>query len=388
MSAAIALDVRGGTARPAPFGTFNQASALDGYLHDFGVEMAQRKRAVRIARTSGTRGDAHKVIDFESHPRVKAARQRLDVHYRAKQGDDFNAQSGLATARELEHIYSEVLREEFPEMTGLTLFPVDPSVPAGARKHTVRRIYGSGSAAVYRAGMDNIPMAGIGKEEETFNIRHYVNGFVLDIFSAASANLVSIALASELLREARDAMMRFANDATWYGLPEHGIYGVLDYPWLAKYIESQAFNDSQGTLDQLKALHRIANYANDTQRGVARPNAMAVATRVYNHISSTQLSVDNSKTILQAFLENNPFIKTVVQVDELSGVGPGGYDGILVYRNDRLGITNVIPTGFTPIPVQRQGFETLQLAYMTHGGVIMRQVMNNLLAWVAGPALA
>lgn len=323
--------------------------------------------------------------DYRSMDRYRpgATRQRIDaaIPQQGVRQDAFNPEAGLAMTRELEHRYAEVLREKYPVPTGLTLFPIDTSVTPGARYHTVKRLYDQGEAAVYRAGME-IPTVGINAVEEIFPVRHYVTSFTYDIFEAMSAQYMNFAKAAELLRVSRDIMVRFANRKTWYGDDTHGIYGVLNYPWLRKMVSSTAVNSSSTAQDLLDLLNFGANYAEENSDEVFSPNACVTTKKVYNRMKNTYLGDDKSRTVLRAFLEDNPNISEIKTAPELSGVGPGGTDGILFYRDDRLGISNVIVQPYTTLPQQMMGVDWTTYGYMTHGGVIMRDAGNNLLIWV------
>lgn len=375
----VAIDISTGLAFDGDL-----AEALNGEMHNLNALLAQRRQ---LRRTLQVDGGAGKVLRLDSHPRFRENVRFFEAFARRSiRNDDISTNLGTATARQLEHVFAEVQKEVMAPTNALALFIRDTSVKPGVRKFTFARQYGQGSAAVHRGGR-NVPMVSVGIEEESGNVRHYVNGFVLDIFDELSLGRVNLSGAAELLRQARVALDEFANLATWYGLPDHGVWGVLDYPWLSKYIESQAFNDSQSTTAMVRALHRIANYVSDTMKGAARPDTMVMGNVLYNYLSTKQMSVDNDKSVLATFMANNKYIKRVEPAWELDGVGPANYDGILVYRNDRLSMSNVIVQPFSALPQQREGFDRRTYCYMSHGGSLQRQVHNNLLAWVAGPNL-
>lgn len=375
MSTAVAIDVTTGAA-------FGGGASLDAELHRWNATVARRRAQVRRLINSGQRADS-----LGDHPRVRDNVVRLDSWLKQNENrlDGFDASTGVATARELEHVYAEVMRETYPATNALSRFAIDTSVPAGARTHTVSRFYEAGTAAVYRKG-EPIPTVGLSKAEESFPVRHYVTSFVLDLFEMLSLGMINVQGAAEHARIARDVVGRFANKMTWEGSAAHGIYGILNYPWLTTYVESAAFNRSASPTDLLNALHRAANYPSDTYKDAVAPEVMAMGHRLYNLISTTRMAADMSQTVLQAFLEESPYIREVWSANELTAAGPAGADGILCYRADRLGISNVIVSPFSSLPLQEDGFDRRQIFYMSHGGVIMREVLNNVLVWVEGPA--
>jgi hypothetical protein len=313
-------------------------------------------------------------------------RARFDSIHREIRGDAFDPSAALHMARDLEHVYTDVLREQFPAQNAFTLFPLDNSVPVGARTHTVRRLFQDGEAKVYRAGLE-IPRVGLSQQEEQFPVRHYVNSFAIDLFERLSSQFANFAEAAEKLRVARDVMMEFANIKTWYGDDLNGIYGVLNYPWLPKLVVATPFVSASAADDILAELNSIVNFPEEQSKATFAPNTVVTSPRVRNFLSNTRIAGAVDNTLMKFWLEtNSQGITSIEAARELQGVGPGGTDGFLAYRRDRLGIVNVIPQAFTTLPVQSQGFEDMTFAYMSHGGVIMRDVGNNVLAWVDATA--
>lgn len=382
-SAALAFDVGSGGLLEATL-----ADALDQGVRDstarFGatISAVDRVRVVTMAR----RFDAMLV----DHPDVKARVQRrmqarADAAKKSgKRSDAFDATAGLFLARELEHRYSEILREPHPRPDAFELFSIDTSVPVGARTHTVSRSHGAGEVAVVREGQA-LPTVRTSRVEESFPVRHYATSVNFDIFELASADFANWPAMAEDLRLARDKIMEFANRMTWYGSSTHGMYGVTNYPWLGKAISSVNPN-SASTDAQLAELFRLGNWSQNTSQEVYAPDGCVMATRLRNHFATTRLGSVNDTTILEFFLKQHGTIKEVSSSPFLQGAGPGSTDGILFYRRDRLGINNVIVQPFTTLPTERSGFDQRTIAYMSHGGVIMRDVGNNLLAWMTPPA--
>ncbi len=300
---------------------------------------------------------------------------------KAERKDAVDATAGLFLARDLDHRYAEVLREPRPQPNAFRLFPIDSTVPVGARTHTVRRLYGHGEVTVYRAGV-NVPTVTLSQAEEQFPVRHYVTSFLVDIFELASSDFAGFPLIAELLRLARDQVEAFANLAGWKGITTAGVYGIFNYPWLAKKISTIAFDGTAATADVIAELTAIASYPVVNSKSTFGPDTMVVSPRVRAFLFNTPRSTTTDTSIGKWFIDNHAQIKAIEEAWELQGAGPGGTDGILVYRRDRLGITNVLPQPFTLLPAQKEGFSELTLCYMSHGGVIMRDVGNNLLAWV------
>lgn len=353
------------------------------------ISMAVAQYGERIDSVAKHRiqANARKLDSLVAQMQVRmdsSTRETVNDGLKRKRNDAFDAAGALFMSRQLEHRYADVLREEFPAQNAFTLFPTDQSVPPGARTHTVTRLYQDGEAAVYRGGQE-IPRVGISQQEEQFPVRHYVTSFEYDIFSMMSANFANFALAAELLRTARDIINEFANLKTWYGDDVNGIKGVLNYPWLNKKLVATPFTDASATDSIMGELRDLANYPTSVSKAVYSPNRCVTSPRIKDYILGRARSTNSDKTIGEYFTSTNAYIKQIDAAWELQGVGPGGTDGILMYRDDRLGIANVIVQPFTTLPVEQEDYRFVTNCYMSHGGVIMRNSLNNILGWVTPP---
>lgn len=300
--------------------------------------------------------------------------------------DSFSTSQGLFMARDLEHVMNEVLREQYPAQNAFELFPMDTSVPPGAKTVTQRRLYQQGEASVYRAGV-KVPMVGNSQAEETTPVIHIVAGFSTTIFEEQSANFAGFAQAAEDMRTCRDVIMERANQILMYGYKPAKVFGVLDYPWLGKKTVASSFVDATAADTILGELNSMANHPANVTKNVMRPNACATSPRLRNYLFSRMRSTGTDTTIGKAFVENQKMIQDMEEVHEFQGTGPGGTDYMFFYRKDRLGCTIIVPQGFTMLPQQAMGFEKVTYCYMSIGGVKMRQAGNNLLGIITPPPL-
>jgi hypothetical protein len=352
------------------------------------VQLSDSRLFNALTRIRAKYGDRIDAID-----RHRMA-QHAELVVEDVRNDAADPTQGLFFARQLEHIYAEVLREPRPMQNALRLFGIDTTVKPGAKYHTIRRVYADGEAAVYAGRGESIPRVGMSKKEETFPVRHYVTSFVLDIFEMAAGVFANIQLATELLRIARDIIEEFINWQTWYGDVENGLFGVLNYPWIRKKVIATPFNETADPDEILRELHRFVNFPSDSQRQAFKPNVLVLSPRVLNYISQTPRSDTTDTTILGHFMANTKTITRVEEAHELQndeqnpipGVPPGR-DAMLAYRDDRRGIQNVMPQTFTTLPTQEMGFEQVTFAYASHGGVVMRDVGNNIIGYVTPPDL-
>lgn len=334
-------------------------------------------RTLHMARQDGIQ-DPRKAMQ---HYRQQVMVQRIDAA-QANRRDSFNPNAGFHMTRDLEHVYADVLREEYAPQTAMTLFPVDTSVSPGARTHTISRIYQNGEWGEYRSGQE-IGRVGVSKQEESFPVVHYASSFGYDLFENLSSGFANTNLAAELLRTCRDIGMEFLNRRTWFGAPK--FLGVLNYPWLNKIIFGTPANADNND-DTKKAAHveevlAMWDRPKDETFSTFSPNTLAASGRLIRYWQRTYFNDGSGDTIYKRITNTIP-PGAIFEAPELERTGPGGYDGVLAYRRDRLGISNVMVQALTVLPQQEEGFESMSYCYMSHGGVIMRNVANNILGWV------
>lgn len=354
-----------------------------GYLHRLNDAVKERDRHF-AQHKAGHRTDAP---DPATHPLTKGAGDAFVAAISQMVTDDVGPDVGLAFERELQYTYAEVLREKLPRRTALERIPIDTSPIQGDRTYQFSRVYSSGKAVVHRAGQP-VPNVSLARGEHIQCLQHYVLGDTFDIFEAYSAGRINLNRVAEGLRAMRQGIADLTNQATWFGIESADIYGALNYPWVPKYVEAVPLNESTADpRDILAALHRIASYPANTHRNVGEPDVMYMGHKLRNYLAQRQAGVDNTRTILQVFLEQSVFINEVIPAEELTAAGPGGSDVIFVTRDDREGCVNVLPQMFSPVPTFQKLFDMQNAAYATHGGVLMRSPIHSLVAYVEGPTV-
>ena len=294
--------------------------------------------------------------------------------------------AGLHLARQLEHIYAEVLKDKYSSNDGLDLFVTDRSVPPGARNHTQRRIKHNGEARFYEGNASRAPTVSVEQREETFNVAPVVTSIRINFFDQLAADFSGFALRSELEDAARDVMDRFIDDKIWNGAPSRNLPGVLNYPWVAKATSPVTIGTS--TPEAILAdLHAKANRAATKSKGVFSPNRMLASIRVQNYLATTKRSATTEDTILSAFLRDNPYIDEVIPVHALREAGPNGTDVMIFDRKVKDAFARVMPRDFTMLPAIDHGFDLEIPCYAIYGGMISREPMHNLITYVATSGL-
>lgn len=317
----------------------------------------------------------------------------------ARRADAQTPNAGFHLARDLEQAHAEVAREKYPPHNSLRLFYLDTSISEGVEYHTGRRIYAQGEVQEIgtAVGTQVTSQVTTSQKEERFPVRHYAVHTAYTYFEQLADQYArrqgpGVSKIAEDLRAARDLLAQHANFRTWYGNAPSGQYGALTYPWVEKVVLSTPFTDAS-TGQQIKdALMRFVDRQWVVNKQTFGCNALAVPPRILSLLK--RKTIDDTvggMSVYRWFLENNGGtgrkITDIEEAWELQGVGPGGTDVLYAYRNDRFGVSNVMVNPFGRLPLQTQGFSFFNYMYMSHGGVKMVDVANNLIGYVEGPAL-
>lgn len=285
--------------------------------------------------------------------------------------------------RDFEFTRTKIWEEERQPLTGLTLFPQDSSVPLGARTHTARRRLGRGVARIFR-GSSFVPRVNLGFLEQTFGVIYIVCGVGQNHFEQLSMDFAGIASHQENLRTAKRAVEERVNEVVWRGDTASKVYGVLNYPDLAKQELPLAYDDSPGSpLDlgnytredlvlQLMDLGSTPRIRSGTR---FKPTRLAVSPAMMSFLTGRRHinTGGPDSSMLKYFIDNNPLqIKNIDEAPELSGIGPNGEDGILYFADDTDTMHNVMIQSPTTLPVYQSGpFDQLTVVYAAVGGMVM-----------------
>lgn len=294
----------------------------------------------------------------------------------------------VAFMRELEHVYTEILRETYEPLNAKALIPIDTQVPLGKKTHTVRRIDHQGSMDWYRRNSIDEGNVSFSTDEKSYPVNVAVTKIEMNFFDQLAMGQVrSTNLEGELRNAANRVADEFYNEKTWFGDDSVGHLGVWNYPFVPKLISGVTFGPGGGTpIQQLNELIRLSRINKDPTKGVFYPTECAMPIRYMDYFQSTYIDTAGSKaTILEEFRKLSN-IRQVHEVHETSGAGPdngagANYDILFFFRRDKRAIASSVLKTLTFMPLQREGFDMYIPAYMVLGGVIMRDPLHNLVAY-------
>lgn len=290
-----------------------------------------------------------------------------------------------AFPRDFEWIRRRIFEERRPVLTGMTIFPQDTEVPLGVRKHTVRRMLGTGEAQIFRGGSE-FPRARNAYAEETFGVAYVVCAVETNFFDLLTTDHAGIRQYDNDLRLARRLVEERMNRIIWFGDAASGLPGVLSYPHLAKAMFPTAIDRNANAETIASALADYASIPMVRSNGTFMPTRLAVSPRIMQVLTTRKHASGTDTTILRYFMAGQADmggIRSVVAAPELKGIGPNGEDGMLFYRNELDSLAHVLIQAPTALPVWRSSpIDQITVVFGATGGTIMPDVGDALLVLV------
>lgn len=292
----------------------------------------------------------------------------------------FDANETLFLQRQLEQVRAKIFETEYPELKGRRLFPLATDIAASAETYVYFVYDMAGQAKVIANGVDDLPRIEVKASERTGKVRQVGDSYGWSINEMREAVRIGADLSMRkaraaaraiedciegLLARGRDntapnvdlGIPGFVNNADVAGI------GNADVVSLTNWTEDSEPNDIYSDLVKLavKVPNRNGN--------LHVPDTMLLPPARYNIAATMRMSDFDSRTVLQAFLAGNPWIRSVDYWNPLTGAGVDGKDRAVVYKRDPDILECVIPQDFEQLPPQARNLEFVVPCLARCGGV-------------------
>jgi hypothetical protein len=284
-------------------------------------------------------------------------------------------------ARELEYVKAQSYDIEFPEMKAFKLIPISTEAGEGAEVITYAQFEETGLARIIESYANDLPRADIRGKEFSTRVRSIGVSYGYTVQEVRAAIFANRSLTQRQATAARRANDQLVNKMAWFGDNTYKALGMLNN---ANVPSATVLNNGVGATTQwvnktpdqiLGDLNSLANGINALTNGVEFPNTLILPVAQYTLIASTPRSTTSDTTILQYFIQNNPFITVVDWVPELKGAGPVvnavATDVMIAYDRNPDKLTMEIPMPFTQHPPQERVLEFVVPCESRYGGIIV-----------------
>lgn len=286
-----------------------------------------------------------------------------------------DADESIFFHRQLEFLKSKSYDIVYPELKARQLIPVSYEAGPGADTIAYEQYDMVGVARIISSYADDLPRADVKGKEFVGKVRSIGDSFGFTIQEIRAARFANKPLEQRRADAARRAALQLENTIAWFGDTTHGLGGLLNNANIPEFTipadgtGASALWTAKSADQILRDMNGVANLPIVNTKGTHVPDTMLLPVAQYALISSTPRSSTSDTTILNYFLANNPFIKKVEWLNELTGAYAGPTNGIFVYKKDPNFLTLEVPQDFEMFPVQERNLELITPCHMRTGGV-------------------
>ena len=279
--------------------------------------------------------------------------------------------------RELEHRKAQTYDVIRAPLRAFEQIPVDSTAGPGAESIVYEQYDMTGIAKIIANYADDLPRADVKGKEFVARVKSVGSSYGYSLQEIRNAQLAGKSLEQRKANASGRAQRETWNQVAYYGDAEHGLGGWLTNENIPSEAAStktaggtnwlNADGSANATTDEVLAdLNAVANDIVDNTNGAEVPDTIVMPIRHYNYIASTRQDSGTDTTILQYFLNNNPYITDVMWANEFSedqrtkflGEEDPFTGGIMIaYERDADKLTFEMPQPFEQLPVQERNLE-------------------------------
>jgi hypothetical protein len=278
--------------------------------------------------------------------------------------------------RETEYIKTRTYDAKLSELKGLRLVPQASDLPTGIEQITYRRYFEAGEAKVIADYAKDFPRVDVFAEEYTSKVVDIGDSFGYSIKEIRASMRTGKRLDQRRAITARRTIERKLNHITLRTDPIWGTYGLLDYPGITEAtLPSDGAGDSKSwptkSVDQiLRDISMMLDAVNVPTNGIEEADTVLLPLPSRNLLVNTRLG-DNTISLMKYIQDNFPQIKRIEWLNELSGIGAGGTNRIMVGKFDNEHLENQIISDFEQLETEHEGGEYTIPCIATTGGIII-----------------
>ena len=275
----------------------------------------------------------------------------------------FDADESAFLERQLDYIKSQTYDVKYAELKARKLIPVSSEADPGAEKIFYRQYDQFGLAKIIHNYGDDLPRADVKGKEFFAKVQTLGASYGYNRKEMRSAVYGNVPLEQRRANSARRSIAQLENSLAFNGDADAGLVGFFNgtnVPTVT--IPNDGTGSSTAWADKTEAqilrdMNLVANTVSSQSLGVEVPDTLLLPLSSFNFVSSTPRSANSDTTILNYFLQNNPYIKQVEWVNELETAGAGSTRRMVAYRRDPEVLTMEVPQDFEQLELQIRNLE-------------------------------
>lgn len=288
----------------------------------------------------------------------------------------------MVFARELEHITTEMVAAEYPELMCRRLLALAPGVDPADESFTWTESDKVGLAILIANYADQLPDVELRGKQNTTKIESIGIQFSYSVHDVKRAARLNRPLDAEKAISAREEAERRLDELTAFGDEDLNIPGFItstSIPLISSGLNGDWANKTAAQiLDDMNAIVLAV-----TKQSIGRhlANRFLVSLDQWGIISTKRISdLQPSETVLSTFRKMNPGV-TVEMWNLLTDSAEDGVrDRIICYNDDPRNVQMVAPLDYERQPPQAFGLNFRVPGYCRGGGTIVKRPLSAVMA--------
>lgn len=300
---------------------------------------------------------------------------------------NLDAAETIFFTRELEHRKAKSYDILRAPLTAFELIPVSTEISSGAETMAYEQYDMTGVARIIANYADDLPRADVKAKEFISKIKSIGASFGYSLQEVRAAMMAGKPLVQRKANAAVRTHRELWNRIAFYGDSVNELPGLLTNPNIpssaaltkeavVKWTAKLGLASGLGGRYILDDLNMLANTMVGATNGVEKPDTIALPIDEYSLIASTPWNVGGTDTtILSFFLANNPYIKSVVSLNEITKAqmnanGLTTFNGgvAMAYRKSSDVLEFQMPQFYETLPVQERNLEFVTPCHSRVGG--------------------
>jgi hypothetical protein len=281
-----------------------------------------------------------------------------------------DANESIFFARELESIKAKSYDVLYPEFKARMFVPISNEAGPGAEAITYSQFDQVGMAKLIAAYADDLPRSDIKGVQFTSPVKSIGASYGYNVQEIRAARMANKPLEQRKANAARRAVMQKEDEILATGDSATGLKGFINHSSVPIFAAPFVIT-SASTPDQiLQTLNASTNKIVADTKGVEMPDTLLLPIEQYTYIASTPRSSTSDTTILEYFLQNNPFIQNVDHWYKLDQAGVASVDRMVVYKRSPDKLSGEVPQEYEQFAPEQRGLEFVVAAHQRIGGVL------------------
>lgn len=321
--------------------------------------------------------------------RLDAARLRAHCDMLERQGH-LDANETAMFLRSLLYIMPQPYEYKYPAIKYADLFPVNYSVPTGAKSHAFHQFDEMGNAQLMDNYADDAPNAERVGYEIIGNIFAVRSEYTYTVQDLRSMMMSGIPLDAMKAITARRIIERKCDTLAAVGDTAHGFTGIVNnasstaVTALTKAAGGLKWGSLSGstitynaTADEiLRDCSALLDGVFVPTHGTHTPNTLVFGTQNWAVINTLRLDQFNMKTVADYLMSALPWVQALEYWPQLDTAGAGSKERVLCCERSRENFEIIIPQEFEQFPPQAQNLAFKIPCHKRFGGVQMRYPLS------------